>query len=546
MALLLAAQLSGPATLHADEDDAAAAPTSAGTGATPAGGSTTYIADLGFRPAANGFKFANYTNRQGYTNLTANEMQRLFGNSVCAKQAGTTAGCVLTPQAKKLMESTNAKMAGGHCEGFAVLSLLFYNGTLTPSLFGGASAGDLAIESNNALQRELAFWWAMQTNGTVANNKSSWATKSPNDVLATLTPALRSGPSGETYTLTMRNATGTAGHAVTPYALVDKGNGITGIMVYDNNYPGDATRVVDVDTKANTWKYSLSLNPDAASALWQGTATSGSLRLGANTVRLAQQQAWPFGLPGKSATGGGAAMNRLSVTGGAHLLITDPAGRRLGFVGDRFVQDIPGASILDMDSAEPWTNDYDPEYLVPAGVPVTVTVDGSTLAEAATPSVYVIGAGYDLTIEGFSLAPGEKDSFTVSGDGRRISYTTQGAETPTFTYGVETQGPAWEFLVQGMTMQAGSTLTMAMDVPAGKLTLLSVGGSGASTYSLAVSRSTEEDDLAFRHDGIELKTGDRAELAWGAWKANGTPMQLGVDAGNKGSFDQTLDLSDDD
>ena len=104
------------------------------------------ITDLGFRPELNGFSFENYGGEPSVQNLTAVEVRRLFGDQVCATLAGGR--CVLTPPGQQWMEQVNGDMAGGHCEGMAVLSLLMYTDQVTETLFGGQNAADLAF--NNA------------------------------------------------------------------------------------------------------------------------------------------------------------------------------------------------------------------------------------------------------------------------------------------------------------------------------------------------------------------------------------------------------------
>jgi hypothetical protein len=102
--------------------------------------------DIGFRPEVNGFSFENYDDEMGPVDLTNIEMQRLFGRSVCAGDDV----CTLIPNARRWMEEINKEMAGGHCEGMAVLSLLFYFGLADPERFGGATTHDLKIEKKRA------------------------------------------------------------------------------------------------------------------------------------------------------------------------------------------------------------------------------------------------------------------------------------------------------------------------------------------------------------------------------------------------------------
>jgi hypothetical protein len=83
---------------------------------------TGLLADNGFRPNGDGFKFENYGQAEGRINLTPAELQRMFGDRVFATANG--AEKILTPAAQKWMEETSKAMDGGHCEGMAVVSLL--------------------------------------------------------------------------------------------------------------------------------------------------------------------------------------------------------------------------------------------------------------------------------------------------------------------------------------------------------------------------------------------------------------------------------------
>ena len=101
----------------------------------------SFVADLGFRPEANGFSFENYGNEGGIQNLTSADMQRMFGNQVCATEGDT---CILTPPAEQWMEETNKGMNDGHCEGMAALSLILYADKAKAGEFGNTP--DLALQ----------------------------------------------------------------------------------------------------------------------------------------------------------------------------------------------------------------------------------------------------------------------------------------------------------------------------------------------------------------------------------------------------------------
>ena len=121
-----------------------------------------YDVDTGFRTEKDGFGFENYGNvgcldkacQQTFPieNLTAVEMRRLFGDRVCRK-IQTDGSCELYKVAELWMNKVNRAMSGGHCEGMAVLSTLFYAGVLDPNIFGSHSVNQLTLAGNTLLQR---------------------------------------------------------------------------------------------------------------------------------------------------------------------------------------------------------------------------------------------------------------------------------------------------------------------------------------------------------------------------------------------------------
>ena len=78
--------------------------------------------------------------------------------------------------------------------------------------------------------------------------------RSPRGVLSFLRTELRAtNPQSWTFGIFQRGFKG--GHAITPYAIEEVGRGRYDVLVYDNNWPGDANRRLHIDTRANTWSY---------------------------------------------------------------------------------------------------------------------------------------------------------------------------------------------------------------------------------------------------------------------------------------------------
>jgi len=226
------------------------------------------LADTGFRPKPHGFSFPNYGNENKPVNLTPDKVRELLGDKAC--KTIKDGACVLTASAENWMKTQNQEMDGGHCEGMAALSTLVYAGKVKLSDLdpNAKSVNDLKPD-NPKVQAEIAKWFTTQMTDPTA---SSAIKKSPNDIVDTLIQKMQ--PGAAPFTMGIYQPDGSGGHAITPYAVVDMGNGKVRIMVYDNNYP-NAERWIDVDRAKNTWQYTGSTNPAEQETGYQGDANSG-------------------------------------------------------------------------------------------------------------------------------------------------------------------------------------------------------------------------------------------------------------------------------
>jgi hypothetical protein len=519
--------------------------------ATPGGpaqgdtGGGAMVADLGFRPAANGFKFENYGAAEGLTNLTPDDLRRMFGDQVCASTADN--GCILTPPAEQWMVNTNEAMGGGHCEGFAALSLVFYTQKESPTRFGGDKTYDLDIAGNQALQREIAYFFATQA--TLPTQQSEVKGKTPNEILDMLTEAFKTGSQGgDTYTMGIYQPGFKGGHAITPYAVQDKGNGVFSVMVYDNNYPG-LERSVEIDRNANTWVYTASTNPNEPASEYKGDADTQTLTITPTSPRL-EKQVCNFcdevagGSSGARLQAPATQYNEIWVDGDGHLLITTPDGKRLGYVDGNLVNEIPGASFQTVRSDDLWKDTEEPVYYIPTGIEFTVTLDGDGLEGQSDSSVTMIGPGYDLGVDNILLDPGEQDTITFSADGKTISYQTEYNESPDIILGVETDAADYEFYSKGVDIESGAVMTLGIDVAKGTLSLSTKGNKEDGIYELDMNRIDDEGEQAFGHDDISLAPDSTALLEFGKWTGNGGEIPLSIDEGSDGTIDDTISLTD--
>lgn len=494
-----------------------------------------------FSPSKQGFKFQNYGNDEGYENLTAVEVKRLFGPSVC--EAQDEGVCLLTPAAKRWMRTANDAMGDGHCEGLATLALLFDLGKLVPKDFGGESAFTLELEGNKKLQHEVALWFATQSIEPMAS--AEIRTLTPVQVTERLTAAFRDN--SESYTLGIYQPDGTAGHAITPYAVVDKDADVTWILIYDNNYPGEE-RHIEIHRGDNTWTYFTAANPNEEGDTYTGNAETGTLTLAPTSVRMAKLVC-PFcgDVDEEEEEDGGRGRKgrrQLILDGDADLLITDEHGKRLGHANGKLVNEIASAKAIQMKGG-PRASKREPVYDLPSGSKLTVTLDGSLLKKKEASDVTMFGAGYSMGIYDVDLEPGEKDTIEFSADGSRIVYTTAKDETPELELDVDTSGADYEFSVYASGESEGQRVELGIDLKKGIFTVEASAKDGGSSYNVEVRRYTAAGEEVFAHKGLATGAKDRMVFKYAAWKGNHQGMDVGIDRGDDGSVDENETLSDD-
>ena len=529
----------GPA-IEATMDDPAA--TSAPVDDPVATSASGEISNFNFDPQQHGFSFPNYGDDIPATNLTAVELRRMFGDQVCARLEGGE--CTLTPPARQWMEQINGAMAGGHCEGMAALSLMMYTGQIPSSDFGGSIAGELDI-NNESLQRELAYWWTAQA---TSPTNTSLVMGAPMDILERIR---QMDASGETYTMEFFNQDGSSGHAVNPIGVEDKGDGVYAILVYDNNYPGQ-TREFYVDSRDNSWTYETSINPQVQSDVWSGNADAYTLFLTPTSARLGIQDCPFCGSNGSSSTGGAKLaaptqkFNQIFLDGEGHILITDEKGNRLGYVDGKIINEIPGAS-YDKYVMGASMNAPEPTYSVPAELDLTITVDGSALAEETLTDLVLIGPGYSIGVEEIYLTPGQVDTAYFYPLDDTIAYETESDESPSIVFGIENPDAEadYYFEVFGADMVGGGIITAILDTKAGDLIINTEKLNGEGNFNFYMTRITDEYEDEFAAEEIILKEGALVYINYAEWSdANPEGIYFGIDLDGDGVIDDEYVVDD--
>lgn len=458
------------------------------------------IADTGFRPTKHGFPFQNEGGKYPLTPpvLTSAGVSKMFGKEACV--GGDVKSCKLTPAATEWMGTVNRAMNIGQCEGMAVSSLAFFKKINNPSEFasGATSAHDLNHKQVGPL---IGYYWAFQmVNPVRFQTIKSLYTQTPIGAEDTLAEMMKKG---ELATLAIRSNHG--GHAVTPYAIEDRGNGIHWIRIYDNNWP-DKERYVIIDRNENTWKYELaSLNPDVPREPWQGNAESHSIAVTPLSYRLGKAEC-PFCTGSK----------KLIVPRGANgVSVVNQDGKKLGRGEDgKIVNEIPDAEVVHLDSYLEGAPGSEPIYVVPNEGDYDVHIHGTDAKDHEAHNdgdhgVAIIGNGSAVGVETSRLKPGEKDTLSLHRDGGVKYDSARGGTVPPIRLAHDGDGS------HGMTaritnMKAGShePLELRMDHKEGQVHVAG-GGKSSESFDLKVKHvHAGAEDHEVEHKGIKYKAGE--------------------------------------
>lgn len=485
----------------------------------------TIVADSGFRVTPNGFSFDNYGGEKGYAGMNAVDVQRIFGDSVCISGKGTK--CVLTPGARYWLSDWNQSMDGGHCYGMAMLASITQRAQLPrfgiasiAALGGGPNAYDLQIEGNRPLQRAIARAFAMQGVSSVARGTFMGT---PKQVLAKLRQELTVG-NPQTWQFAIFQWGMKGGHAITPYAVEDMGEGIFDVHVYDNNWPGEDDRRLRIDTVKDTWKYFAATNPEQTGAWYVGNAKSKTLRMMPNLPAFGTQEC-PICVGRQGAK---SKFNQISLAGDsvetAHVVITDSKGRKLGIIGGRLVNQIPGAKAQVRTSGPIATpsgeltnlgDTIDPVYQVPKGLKLKIKVDGRKLTRGVKQSLTVVGPTFDSTVEGIRLRPGQVAHATLNPVKQNLSFTAdKRASFPRVSFGAESRSAGYNIRVSAPGAPRGSAVFFAKKPRYGLLRIAAPRSRGKQAFRVAITKLSGQGQQQFSR-GYSIRGRQQAYLYYG-------------------------------
>lgn len=400
--------------------------------------SGTLIATSGFDVKRDGFSFANWgsvdeNHRRG---LTPSMMQTLYGDRICARL--DNGGCVLTATGQALQADMDENAGGGHCFGFAALAGLFATGQLDKADYLPAGLNVYEAPPSDLLDGLITRYASTQYSPPTDSARAAFP------VVGILEELEAAWSRGENYLLGIFQD-GVGGHAVTPIASRDLGDGRIGIVVYDNNFPGVENMIV-ADPAADRWYYTTSLVPAESKYRFIGSPD--------NPMHLFQ----------------------LPQTTGVHeclickdegddsvlVVVKDNAKNHDGTIVDwDFDITGPGGGEVDgLEQVKIFDNRNTNTFRVPAGVAFEMSLDGVPAGRTADVDISLYGDGWINEIDDIKLSPGARTSVKVDQDQRKLSLSSNFLVEPTLRLASEQADWSVAAVGTGLRVLPGSTLSV--------------------------------------------------------------------------------------
>jgi len=480
----------------------------------------TVVADSGFRPYPNGFSFTNYgadtrVNQVLFAQPTplpasgqptlavamdSTTMRQTFGNGVClpGQDLSKTSGCTLTQSAEVVQNLAAGWGAGGHCYGLSTMAAAFFNGQISPADLATGAVNSLTT-LNDTAQRSILRALVAQYFSATGTRPSSMA-----DAISTLRSVLT--PGHVPVTLLIYGPVG--GHALTPFAVLDKGNGLFDIAVYDSNIPNQM-RAVHVDTVNNNWQYLGAIDPTSANALsWDSAQPKTSLLLGSidNSVKVqncvfcqnnSSQSVVSFSPV--SSDNAGLYDNITLVTANGQPL--DPKA----YVVIPPTNPIQGGLVQG------------PVLRVNYGTAYAISISGAAVENRQPFAVTVVGKGSTQSVSLGAVTPDTSAQVTVGALSRSVAVVGKSFQTASVAQTTEQSGVSYKFA--GTQQSADNAGNVYSRVIANKKLVVFQDIQGKATnWTLRISSADNKGKSAYIATGVYTPQGTVLQVKYATWK----------------------------
>jgi hypothetical protein len=493
------------------------------------------LLDLGFRPTTDGYYYKNFSDVFP-SDFTFDDMIHFF-NSQAAVCYNSTGACNPRSEAKTFQLLVLSKMIAGHCEGMSTTALRFFKGLDNQTTFetNAKYTHDLDLLYS---RENISLFHVRQYVDPLGDYKNQQVAMSPSTNLNQLINALTgTAPDPMNLIVRQKDASGQiSGHTLTPYAVEERQKDYR-VWVYDNNIP-DISQTLYITPTIESWNYApLNYSGNAS------TQTLGVIPLSETALTSVCPWCSPNGINSttqqESLQAAGASEAQVWLTGAQHLLITDSQGRRIGYLGDQTINEIPGATDYVGDGG--LGIDEEPIYTLPLTDTYSILLDGQTLTQTQNASLVEFGPGYASGAENILVDSATQDQVGIAPDGTLVSYTASASKQITLLLTTDSSSEGYEFRLEGVYLPAGQPVIGTVDPGSGQLAFDNRNGQDG-TYNLAITRANTTGQYKFFHPGIPALAGDIHSLDYAGWDGAGDMLLL-VDHGGDGTIDATVPLA---
>lgn len=465
--------------------------------------------------------FRNYGAGYPEGDMDVDDLRKLFGDGVCARFDG--ARCIPTPAAQLWLDTVTNYMRSGHCAGFTVLSSRFWLRELAPTVFAGEAKNPYDLPQNVPVMKQIARDWSLQV---LPELQSATIRGTPRQIVAEMLRRSRNGDARMVDLGIFKRGGG--GHSLLAYGVEEMGGQKFRIQVYDNNWPGKPL-YVEVDARADTWRYSLGAsNPAEDPQAWEGDAQTQSLMFVPIDPYLAKVRC-PF----CPSDGNAPSEVGLAVTGrNLSPQVVDAQGRRTGLVNGEFVAEIPGSRVIPLRDA--LFQEQAPLILVPVSAEVVINLEPQSGVSEASGNVHLLGAGYGLAVEGIVTRRGQSSRMAVRGNSAAVVLTPTNGTAPTVKVTTERDGIATLATVATVP-QTGGAISVGMDANGE----LRISGAGAQGSSVIVARVDAQGSSVFATTNLQAPEGTELQVQVREWDGAAAPPAALVQAQGGDGASQT-------
>ena len=234
------------------------------------------IGDAGFLPNPDGFGYVNGGLQVREDVLGAEFAIALYGRELsCYGEFGGE--CTLTAFARANLQLSSDQNQG-QCYGMSVASSMLkygepFDGKAQPSDYNPAITESIGL-GQTLTARQVAFYQASQQSLAKRLNNLACSQGTPSEIVQRVLDGF--GSEDPIVALTFENAQGADGHAVTPYAVTEEQDSTRRIYIYDNNFPANPNRFIEVDLHLEEWRYATAVNSGATEQEYRGSATANN------------------------------------------------------------------------------------------------------------------------------------------------------------------------------------------------------------------------------------------------------------------------------